>query len=98
MPTYFTSPCSDWFLTTVYIQRSAVAHHVAGGTSGLNLRMDLPRSPRHLQVTGRDVRGRKQYRYHAHWREFRGETKYEHMIAFGVAFRSKHGPTIAARC
>jgi DNA topoisomerase I len=37
----------------------------------------------HLQATGRDVRGRKQYRYHARWRVIRDETKYEHMLVFG---------------
>jgi DNA topoisomerase-1 len=43
-------------------------------------------SPRgHLQATGRDARGRKQYRYHPRWREARDETKYERMIAFGQA-------------
>ncbi len=36
----------------------------------------------HLQATGRDDRGRKQYRYHLKWSEARGETKYEHTIAF----------------
>lgn len=30
----------------------------------------------HLQATGRDARGRKQYRYHPHWRRVRDETKY----------------------
>ena len=39
----------------------------------------------HLQATGRDARGRKQYRYHARWREVRDETKYDRMIAFGEA-------------
>src|SRR6266542_3474578 len=39
----------------------------------------------HLQATGRDARGRKQYRYHARWREVRDEAKYEHTIAFGEA-------------
>lgn len=37
----------------------------------------------HLQATGRDARGRKQYRYHADWRAFRDSTKYDRMIAFG---------------
>ena len=36
----------------------------------------------HLQATGRDVKGRKQYRYHPRFREVREETKYEHMMAF----------------
>ncbi|UGQ48669.1 DNA topoisomerase IB [Massilia endophytica] len=39
----------------------------------------------HLQATGRDARGRKQYRYHPRWREVRDEVKYERMIAFGKA-------------
>jgi DNA topoisomerase-1 len=37
----------------------------------------------HIQATGRDARGRKQYRYHARWREVRDETKYGRMLAFG---------------
>lgn len=42
------------------------------------------RSPRgHLQATGRDARGRKQYRYHAAWRLVRDATKYDRLIAFG---------------
>ncbi len=39
----------------------------------------------HLQATGRDAKGRKQYRYHPRWREIRDETKYGRMIAFGDA-------------
>ena len=39
----------------------------------------------HLQATGRDARGRKQYRYHARWRALRDETKYHRMLAFGRA-------------
>jgi DNA topoisomerase-1 len=39
----------------------------------------------HLQATGRDARGRKQYRYHARWRDVRHQTKYERMIPFGHA-------------
>ena len=39
----------------------------------------------HLQATGRDARGRKQYRYHARWREIRDENKYQRMIAFAQA-------------
>ncbi|MDQ6825764.1 MAG: DNA topoisomerase IB [Candidatus Eremiobacteraeota bacterium] len=39
----------------------------------------------HLQATGRDARGRKQYRYHKRWREVRDETKYGRMIAFAKA-------------
>jgi DNA topoisomerase I len=43
-----------------------------------------PDSRGHLQATGRDARGRKQYRYHPHWRETRDATKYERMLAFGA--------------
>ena len=39
----------------------------------------------HLQATGRDAKGRKQYRYHPRWRTTRDETKYERMIIFGMA-------------
>ena len=39
----------------------------------------------HLQATGRDARGRKQYRYHPRWRRVRDETKYERMLLFGRA-------------
>lgn len=44
-----------------------------------------PREDGHLQATGRDARGRKQYRYHARWREVRDEGKYARLIAFGRA-------------
>src|SRR3954469_18050574 len=37
----------------------------------------------HIQATGRDARGRKQYRYHPRWREVRDSTKYERMLEFG---------------
>ncbi len=39
----------------------------------------------HIQATGRDAKGRKQYRYHPRWREIRDETKYGRMMAFGRA-------------
>ena len=39
----------------------------------------------HLQATGRDARGRKQYRYHPQFREVRESTKYEHMMEFARA-------------
>jgi len=39
----------------------------------------------HVQATGRDARGRKQYRYHPAWRALRDETKFERMLAFGAA-------------
>lgn len=46
----------------------------------------------HLQATGRDAKGRKQYRYHPRWRTVRDETKYTRLIAFGEAL-----PRIRAR-
>jgi DNA topoisomerase-1 len=44
-----------------------------------------PRANGHLQATGRDARGRKQYRYHPQFREVRESTKYEHMLEFARA-------------
>jgi DNA topoisomerase-1 len=39
----------------------------------------------HLQVTGRDVRGRLQYRYHPQWREQRDEHKFDRLAEFAAA-------------
>ena len=39
----------------------------------------------HIQATGRDARGRKQYRYHPDWDHVRNATKYERMLGFGKA-------------
>jgi DNA topoisomerase-1 len=36
----------------------------------------------HLQATGKDARGRRQYRYHPRWREVRDEAKFGHMMVF----------------
>lgn len=44
-----------------------------------------PKPDGHIQATGRDSKGRKQYRYHPRWRELRDETKYTKMISFGEA-------------
>lgn len=38
----------------------------------------------HLQATGRDARQRKQYRYHAQWRETRDNGKFARMVEFGA--------------
>ncbi len=46
----------------------------------------------HLQATGRDARGRKQYRYHREWRSTRDDTKFDRMPAFAAAL-----PRIRAR-
>ncbi|MFL5078286.1 MAG: DNA topoisomerase IB [Microvirga sp.] len=39
----------------------------------------------HIQATGRDAKGRKQYRYHPDFRAIRESTKYEHMLEFAKA-------------
>jgi DNA topoisomerase-1 len=50
-------------------------------------------SPRgHIQATGRDAKGRKQYRYHPRWRAVRDDTKYSRLIDFAEAL-----PHIRAR-
>lgn len=46
----------------------------------------------HIQATGRDARGRKQYRYHADWQAQRGQTKFDRLRAFGQVL-----PRIRAR-
>jgi DNA topoisomerase I len=51
-----------------------------------------PSPESHLQASGRDAKGRKQYRYHPRWREVRDQTKYDRMMAFGRAL-----PTLRAR-
>jgi DNA topoisomerase-1 len=43
-----------------------------------------PSAHGHLQAVGRDARGRKQYRYHARYREVRDQAKFSRMIAFGT--------------
>lgn len=42
----------------------------------------------HLQFTGIDARGRKQYRYHPDWAQARAETKFSQLVAFGNALPS----------
>jgi DNA topoisomerase-1 len=44
-----------------------------------------PSARGHLQATGRDARGRKQYRYHASWRNRRDEDKFERLASFARA-------------
>jgi len=41
-----------------------------------------PEANGHIQATGRDAKQRKQYRYHAHWREVRSEAKYHRLVSF----------------
>jgi DNA topoisomerase-1 len=57
----------------------------------------------HIQAVGTDARGRKQYRYHDHWRELRDREKFDRMLEFGQALPRlrrvtdrhlrRHGPT-----
>lgn len=42
-----------------------------------------PKENGHLQATGLDVKGRKQYRYHADWNKFRNQTKFYRLHEFG---------------
>ncbi len=51
-----------------------------------------PQPNGHLQATGRDARGRLQYRYHPDWRHVRDASKFERLLAFGRAL-----PRIRAR-
>ena len=51
-----------------------------------------PSANGHVQATGRDAKGRKQYRYHADYRHVRDQTKFGRMLAFGAAL-----PSIRAR-
>ena len=44
-----------------------------------------PRADGHVQATGRDAKGRKQYRYHAEWQAERGAGKFDRIVAFGAA-------------
>jgi DNA topoisomerase-1 len=46
----------------------------------------------HIQATGLDARGRKQYRYHPKWRELRDQNKYEHIMQFAAVL-----PALRAR-
>ncbi|MGA7116224.1 MAG: DNA topoisomerase IB [Hyphomicrobium sp.] len=47
-----------------------------------------PKAHGHLQATGRDARGRKQYRYHVRFREVRDSTKFHRMLAFAESLPS----------
>ena len=46
----------------------------------------------HLQATGRDAKGRKQYRYHADWAAHRNRLKFDRMVSFGESL-----PTLRER-
>jgi len=54
----------------------------------------------HVQATGRDARGRKQYIYHPRWREVRDSVKFDHLLAFAgalPAIRSRIGEDMSRR-
>ena len=51
-----------------------------------------PNAMGHLQATGRDARGRKQYRYHEEWRRLRDRMKYDHVLDL-----AEHLPAIRRR-
>ncbi|MBV8378740.1 MAG: DNA topoisomerase IB [Verrucomicrobia bacterium] len=62
-----------------------------------------PRSNGHLQATGLDAKGRKQYRYHADWRKVREAAKYEHVMSFahalpGIRARVEHDLKLPGLC
>ena len=44
-----------------------------------------PSANGHIQATGYNARGRKQYRYHSKWRELRDQDKYQHIMEFAAA-------------
>ena len=50
-----------------------------------------PKANGHIQATGRDARGRKQYRYHARFREVRESTKYHRTLAFAEGLPAIRG-------
>jgi DNA topoisomerase-1 len=54
-----------------------------------------PRANSHLQATGRDARGRKQYRYHLDWRAVRDRTKFENLSAFGASLSAIRARVLA---
>ncbi|MFC7610108.1 DNA topoisomerase IB [Teichococcus aestuarii] len=59
-----------------------------------------PHANGHIQATGRDAKGRKQYRYHPDWRAARDATKYRHILHFArilPALRARVEQDMAAR-
>ncbi|WP_010479359.1 DNA topoisomerase IB [Acaryochloris sp. CCMEE 5410] len=49
----------------------------------------------HLQATGRDAKGRKQYRYHPEWRRLRNQVKFDRLLPFGHALPTLRQQTAA---
>jgi DNA topoisomerase-1 len=85
----------------VYLDRRG--HRVSNGTTLARIRAlavppawtnvwICPTPAGHLQATGRDARGRKQYRYHDEWRALRDRMKYDHVLRL-----AEHLPAIRAR-
>ena len=66
-------------------RRGARSTARAGDPPGLAGRLDLPDPLGHLQATGVDAAGRKQYLYHPHWREHRDREKFDGMVDFARA-------------
>ena len=67
----------------------AAPHPRARHPAGVDRRLDLrPRRHGHLQATGRDARGRKQYRYHARWRAGPRRDQVHRMLAFAARCRA----------
>jgi DNA topoisomerase IB len=88
-PGYARRPFGDWF--EYYDERGREIED--DGTIERIDRLAIPPAysdvwicpdPRgHLQATGRDARGRKQYRYHPDWRQTRDHGKFGRIVAFG---------------
>ena len=79
-----------------FVYRDADGHRVTDSTELRRIRAlaippayervwICPRPDGHLQATGIDARGRKQYRYHVRWRQERESTKFERLAGFGAA-------------
>lgn len=54
-----------------------------------------PHPQGHLQATGRDAKGRKQYRYHPEWRRLRNQVKFDRLVPFGHALPTLRQQTAA---
>ena len=66
-------------------RRGAAADRRARDPARLGGRLDLPVPGGHIQATGVDDRGRKQYLYHPRWRERRDQQKFDDMVVFARA-------------
>ena len=82
-----TTPTARWSRTTSASGSRRWSSRRPGPTSGVS-----PSANGHLQATGRDDKGRKQYRYHDDWNAHRNRLKFDRMVPFGRAL-----PEIRAR-